>query len=348
MGRCRLLAHADLRPHRGDRRGRRLWRPAGRRTAARGRLLRYPDHRGRRRLRRYLVLEPLSRGDVRYRGAHLPAAARGAQLRTPASLCLRAGDARAQPAHRRALRAPREGVFPDGHHVGPLARGRRAMARRDEPRRSHDVEVFRAGVRAAKPAQAARHPGHRPVRGACFPFQPLGLSLHRWRYDVRQPGRIARQARRGHRHRRHGRPDRARGRQVGRAARGLPAHAVLGRRPRPAGNAARLRRHVEARLAEGAAGKLPASHPEYPPGDRLRSRRLGRDLEHAEAGLVEGGCRSARPPADARGRRSPGRGRRLQGDEHAAVTGRRGRARLRDGRGAEALVSLVLQASLLP
>lgn len=39
-------------------------------------------------LRRHLVLEPLPRSDVRYRGPHLHAAVRGAQSRAEAPLCL--------------------------------------------------------------------------------------------------------------------------------------------------------------------------------------------------------------------------------------------------------------------
>src|SRR5260370_701180 len=72
-------------------------------------------------------------------------------------------------------------MLPDHHNVSPLARGPRKVAGRDQPRRSHDRQVFRAGLRPAKPSQAARHIGNRRVRGARFPFQPLGLPAHRRR-----------------------------------------------------------------------------------------------------------------------------------------------------------------------
>ena len=75
------------------------------------------------------------------------------------------------------------------------------------------------------------HPGHRVVRGPLVPHQPLGLRVHRRRFE-RQPDGPARQARRHHRHRRDGGAVRAASRRGGRASLRLPAHAVVDRRAR--------------------------------------------------------------------------------------------------------------------
>ena len=53
-----------------------------------------------RRLRRHLVLEPLSRRCLRYRSLHLSAAARRSRLHAGREIYPRAGDPRTQPRHR--------------------------------------------------------------------------------------------------------------------------------------------------------------------------------------------------------------------------------------------------------
>ena len=80
-------------------------------------------------------------------------------------------------------------------------------------------------------AEAARHPGHRDLRGPHLPHQPLGLRLHR-RRPGRRPAPARRQARGPHRHGRDRHPGRPAPRRRRTAAVRLPAHALLGRRPR--------------------------------------------------------------------------------------------------------------------
>ena len=54
-----------------------------------------------------------------------------------------------------------------------------------QPRRRHQGALRRHGARHGHPGQAARHPGHRRVRGPLLPHQPLGLRLHRRRHERR-------------------------------------------------------------------------------------------------------------------------------------------------------------------
>ena len=141
--------------------------------------------RERRRLRRHLVLEPLSRRDVRRGILLLPAAARRARLHAEAQIFVRAGDPRAQPAHRAALPSLRQRAAADGDHRAALGRGRRALDHQHQPRRPIQGAVCGDGERPAEPAEAARHSRHQRVQGLHVSHQPLGLSLHR-RRQLRQ------------------------------------------------------------------------------------------------------------------------------------------------------------------
>ena len=115
----RSVCRAGIHPRAGVRRGavcdrrRRLRRPVDGRAAARGGFRRPAHHRERRRRRRHLVLESLSRRDVRRGILLLPAAARRARLHAEAQVFVRAGDPRAQPAHRAALPPLRQRAVPD-------------------------------------------------------------------------------------------------------------------------------------------------------------------------------------------------------------------------------------------
>ena len=107
---------------------RRVRRAAGRGAAARGRRRDDPHPGEGRRLRRHLVLEPLSGRPVRHRELHLPAAARRDRLRAEGEVQLRPGNPRSQPADRRALRPLQGRLLPDRDPRTALARGREALA----------------------------------------------------------------------------------------------------------------------------------------------------------------------------------------------------------------------------
>ena len=102
--RAGLHARAAHRRSGSGRDRRRLRRTARGGAIARSRRRRHPHHREGRRLRRHLVLEPLSGRAVRHRGVHLSAAARRTELHPERKILARAGDPRAQPRDRRALR----------------------------------------------------------------------------------------------------------------------------------------------------------------------------------------------------------------------------------------------------
>ena len=142
----------------------------------------------------------------------------------------------------------------DGHHR------RRHRGRR---RRHHRL-------RRPLGAQAARDRGHRLLRGRDLPLRALEPRL-----------RPDRQARRRHRHRRLGDPDRPRGGQAGRPPRRLPAHRPVGdaaQRPGlhagsrgSASATCRSCRRPTARASTGAASaSSPASPstPSWPPRPR--------------------------------------------------------------------------------
>ena len=161
----------------GDRR--RFRRPARGRAAARGGRREDPRPRERRRLRRHLVLEPLSRRAVRYRELHLPAAAGRDRLRPAREVQLRPGDPRSQPPDRRTLRPLPRRLLPDRDPRDPLAGRREALAGHHQPRRRDEGALCGDVQRAAEPAEAAGHSGDRDLQGPLVPHQPVGLRLHR-------------------------------------------------------------------------------------------------------------------------------------------------------------------------
>ncbi len=210
-----------------------------------------------RRLRRHLVLEPLSRRAVRHRVDGVPAAARGNRAHADREVRARAGDPRALPTHRQAVRPLRRRAVPHRGDRSGLGRGAVAVDRAHQPGRRVHRPVRRDGHRPAARAQAARHSGYRVVRRPLVPHQPLGLRLHRRRPDRRADDQARRQAGRDHRHRRDRGAVRAAPRsRLPRAVR-LPAHAVLGRRARqPADRPGLVRPDRHARLAAALAGEL--------------------------------------------------------------------------------------------
>ena len=183
-------------------------------------------HREGRRLRRDVVLEPLSGRRLRRRVVRLSAAARGDRLHPGREVQPRAGDPGAQPRDRREVRALRQRLLPDRSHRAALGRRRAALDRLDEPRRPHARALRDDGERPVAPREAAGHPGHRELQGARVPHEPLGLRLHR-RHVRGQSHGAARQARRHHRYRRDGGAVRAARRRGGEAALRLPAHTVI-------------------------------------------------------------------------------------------------------------------------
>ena len=66
-------------------------------------------------------------------------------------------------------------LLPDRDPRAALAGGREALAGHHQPRRRHEGALRGDVERAAEPAEAARHPGHRELQGPLVPHQPLGL-----------------------------------------------------------------------------------------------------------------------------------------------------------------------------
>ena len=157
---------------------------AGLVTAARlvgGRHQGCPHHREGRRLRRHLVLEPLSGRAMRYRVDGLHAAARRNRPHAVGEIRACAGNPRALPAHRQAIRPLRQRAVPHRGREPRLGRGEIALDHPHQSRRCLHRAVRRHGHRAAACAEAARHRRHRVLQGALVPHQPLGLRLHRRR-----------------------------------------------------------------------------------------------------------------------------------------------------------------------
>ena len=121
----------------------------------------------------------------------------------------------------------------------------------------------------------------------------------------------------------------------------LPAHAVVGRRARQPADRSRVGEDVEAGMAEASHGKLQHAGVRPARGSRPRQRRMDRHhpqprrpAHEKEPGL-----------GDIDGRdRTPGGNRGLQEDEPDPRARRRARQGQAHRRGAEALVSPVLQA----
>ena len=136
-----------------------------------------PHHREGRRLRRHVVLEPVPRRAVRHRVVHLPAAARGDRLRAEGEVHPGARDPRAQPQHRRALRALRRCAVPDrGADVDVGRRRRRAGS---SPTSRGDELRARFVCMASGPLHRPKLPGIPGVEG----FQGHSFHTSRWDYD---------------------------------------------------------------------------------------------------------------------------------------------------------------------
>ena len=297
----RPLHRSADRPWAADRRGRRagdrgrLRRPPGGGAAARSRRREDPHPRERRRLRRHLVLEPLSGRPVRHRELHLPAAAGRDRLHPQGEVQLRPGDPRPFAPDRRALRPLPRRLLPDRDPRHHLARGREALAGLDQPRRRVQGSLCGDVERAAEPAEAARPARDRALQRPLVPHQPLGLRLHR-RELLREPGQAGRQEDRHHRHRRHGDPVRAAPRQGGRAALRVPAHALVGRPARQPPDRSRLGCLARARLAEAPDGELQHPGLRWDAGRGSGQRRL--DRHHPQPDVAG---RRARRQADVHG-----------------------------------------------
>ena len=326
-------------------RRRRIRRAGDRRAPGRGRREGRAHRREGRRLRRHLVLEPLSRRAVRHGVDGLHAAARRDRPR-PTEKYAHAPEIL---AHCRRI-GRHFGLYDNAlfhTEVEDLSwdAGRSRWVVRTNRGDGFTAQFIGHGHRSAACSQAARHPGHRDVRRALLPHQPLGLRLYRRRSARRADDEARRQARRHHRHRRHGRSVRSSPRASGEGALRLPAHALVGRRPRQRTDRSRLVRLDRlARLAAALAGEL---HGE--PGRRDRdggpgAGRLDRPVApHPPAHPV-----AAQGAADARGHAGGVRGRRSREDGGDPRPRRRDRPRSGDGAEPEGLVPPALQAALLP
>ncbi len=173
-----------------------------RRAAEAGRHRRRVDHRGRGRLRRRVVLEPLPGRDVRHRGDDLHAVARRDGPHAVREVRHGTRDLRALPAHRQDVRPLRQRALLHRGHRARVGCRRGALDHPHRPRRRDPRPVRGHGYGPAQPAQAARHPRNRDLRGPLLPHEPLGLRVHRRRLGRRADDEPGRQARRHHRDRR--------------------------------------------------------------------------------------------------------------------------------------------------
>ena len=174
-------ARAEDRPRHLRLHRRRLCRSRHRRALVRSRHQGCPHHREGRRLRRHLVLEQVSGRAMRYGVDGLHAAARRNRPHAVREICACAGNPRALPAHRQAIRPLRQRAVPHRGREPRLGRGEIALDHPHQPRRCLHRAVRRHGHRAAARAKTARHRRHRVLQGAFVPHQPLGLRLHRRR-----------------------------------------------------------------------------------------------------------------------------------------------------------------------
>ena len=250
-----LTDDVDGRHHR-----RRLRRPRHRRPAPPRRDRRHPDHREGRRLRRHLVLEPLSRRPMRRRVLRLPPPARGDGVRPVGEVRPRARDPRALSPHRHAFRPvlPRLPLH-RGHRDrvgrGPRAGGRSAPIAATSCRRvSSSWGTGRCTAPSCRASPASRTSVATPSTPAAGTTAYTGgdsngglTGLSDKRVGDHRDGRDGRA----------GCPSRRRRR--GRAL-CLPAHALLHRRPRQPAHRPVLGGRPHPGLAEGARGELHDPH----------------------------------------------------------------------------------------
>ena len=168
---------APRRRHRRDHR-RRLCGPHHRRQAPASRHRRRADHRKGRRLRRHLVLEPLSGRPMR-RGVVCVSPLLGRDVVRPErEVRPRSRDPRPLSSYRHPLRPLRRRLSLHGGHRHRVGRSAATLDDTDRSRRRHVRSVPHHGKRPSAPPQAAGHRGHRDVRWPYVPHQPLGLRLH--------------------------------------------------------------------------------------------------------------------------------------------------------------------------
>ena len=262
-------AGAEDRPRDRRVRRRRVRRPGHRRAAGRGRRRR-AHHREGRRLRRHLVLEPLSRRAVRHRLDGLHAAAGRDRAHADGEVRPRPGDPRALPAHRPAVRPLRQRAVPHrGHGPEPGTRHARAGSSRPtaatgSPPSSSGSAPARCTCRSCPASRASGRSGAtRSTPAGGTTTTPAAIRTPR-----RADGQAGRQAGRHHRHRGDRGPVRAApGPGLPGAVR-VPAHAVVGRRAgQPPDRSGLVRRDRHAGLAAALAGELHRQ-----PGRRDRGR----------------------------------------------------------------------------
>jgi choline dehydrogenase len=145
-----------------------------------------PHHREGRRLRRHLVLEPLSRRGLRRRKLHLPAAARRDRLHAHGKYARAHRDPRALPAHRPAFRPVPAALFQTEITDMAWDEDLDPLDHHHQPRRCPEGALRRAGRRPLNRPKLPGIPGRGDLQGPQLPHQPLGLRLHR-----RRPQRAA-------------------------------------------------------------------------------------------------------------------------------------------------------------
>ncbi len=188
--------------------------------------------------------------------------------------------------------------------------------------------------------------GIEDFRGSLLPHEPVGLRLHGRRPDGRADGPLGRQACRDHRDGGDCRAVRPASRQGVQGAVRVPAHAVVGGRPRQPSDRSRVvRDHRDARLAATLARQL-HRHPDRD-GDAGRRPRDGRLDRSRTPNAREDPVAAA--GRDHAGERAGGvRGLRLREDERDPGSRRFDRRGPGDRAEPQGLVPAVVQAAVLP
>ena len=298
-----------------------------------GRVRRRPLLREGRRRRRHVVLEPLSGHRLRRRVLQLPAAARGDGLRPDDEVRVGVRDLRVLPEDGRAVRLLRALPVPHDGRADGVGRGDRPLDGVHRPRRRH------AGPLRDPRQRHPDEPEAGPHRRAWRRFQGESFHTSRWNYDVDLEGK-----------------------RVGIIGTGATAVQAIPELAKVVGELyvfqrtpstidvrdqrATTRRGAgdmgeRAGLGPGPAGPLrqDLGRAHGDPGQRRLPRRQGRRLQGAQA---------ARARADAGG--ADREAARLELPDHGADpgAGRRHRRGPEDGRGAEAVLPLRLQAADVP
>ena len=210
---------------------------------------------------------------------------------------------------------------------------------RHQPRRRDPGAIRLDGQRVPAEAETARHRRDHGLPRARLPHQPLGLRLHR-----RRPGQPGGQAGRDHRYRRDRHPVRAAPR------RGRWASCSSSSAPRRRSTCAATGRPTRSGSAAVEAGLAAPPHRELPDPHRGRRSRRGPGRRRLDEHRQET-VRDAATQRRRNGGRRPfarSRNRRLRQDGGDPGPRRRDRDRPRHRRGAQTLVRLLLQATVLP